>query len=224
MDTFENIGKLHWLRASIMGANDGIISTSSLMMGISSSGADKHSILISGISALIAGSMSMATGEYISVSIERDAEIDDVEHEHEEIVYNWEGDTEELISLYIERGLSIETAKEVAECMIDHGVSRAENIHDVGIVPLPRSRPMIAAVASAISFAIGAFLPLLISYFSNIKNIEFVLFITTLISLAILGFISAKLCNSSNIFKIIMRVLIWGTISLLLTLLIPIVI
>lgn len=222
MDTFENIGKLHWLRASIMGANDGIISTSSLMMGIcASSGGDKQSIIIAGISALLAGAMSMATGEYISVSIERDAELEDVQHEHDEIVYNWEGNTEELTELYIDRGLPPEIAHEVAKYMIDLGLSRAENIHDVGIVPTPRAKPLIAAIASAISFALGSLLPLLVVILTSGNKLKTYLFISTLIALAVLGYISAKLCNSSNIFKIIIRVLVWGTISLLVTLLIP---
>lgn len=225
MDTFEDISRLHWLRASVMGVNDGIISTSSLMIGMISSDCDKHYILIAGISALIAGAMSMAAGEYVSVSIERDAEIEDILTERDEIAYNWEADTDELTDLYIDKGLPEYMAEEVAKYMIDQGVTKAEKISDIGIIPYPsRSKPIIAAIASAISFMIGSIIPIIVTYLTSVQYMEESVIITTLIFLGIIGYLSAKLCNSSNRWKVIMRVIVWGAISLFLTLIIPMII
>lgn len=217
MDTSDNIdNKLLWLRAAIMGANDGILSTSSMLMGMITTNNSHDTIILAGISALIAGAMAMAAGEYVSVSSEKDSEDSIIEREFESISHNWEDELKELTKIYISRGLDEELAKEVASEMMKNNALEAHTRDEFGLVDEKRSNPIIAAIASAISFSLGAIIPILVTIFSNYHNIKVNLIIGTLLSLIILGFAGAKI-GKSNIKKSITRIVIWGILSLLMT-------
>ena len=208
--SIDNIG---WLRAAVLGANDGIVSTSSLILGVASSHATHNSILVAGVSALVAGAMSMATGEYVSVQSQADTEAAALETERIEIQENPKGENRELTGIYVERGLEAPLAKEVATKLMDHDALGAHARDELGITNAMSAKPLQAALASALSFAVGAALPLLVVVVVPQEQLIPVIVVASLVFLAILGGLAAKV-GGADIKKGILRVTFWSALSM----------
>ena len=209
----QNIG---WLRAAVLGANDGIVSVASLIVGVAAAQAATNNILIAGVAGLVAGAMSMAAGEYISVSSQSDTEKADIERERMELKKNVNSEKEELASIYVNRGLDSELAIKVAEQLMAHDALGAHARDELGISEILTARPIQAALSSAGSFTIGAAMPLLaVLIFSKAILIPAVSLIS-LLCLALLGMLSAKI-GGSPIFKATLRVTFWGAFAMLIT-------
>jgi vacuolar iron transporter family protein len=205
-----------WLRASVLGSNDGILSTASLIIGVASANGSHAGILIAGISALVAGSMSMATGEYVSVSSQADSEKADIEREKQELRENRHGEFKELADIYRKRGLDSNLALQVAEQLMAHDALQAHTRDDLGILDTTKARPLQAAVASAMSFAMGSALPLFVVVLLPKQLLTLGVSFSTIIFLALLGVIGAKL-GKANPIKAALRVTLWGALALLIT-------
>lgn len=210
---FQHIG---WLRASVLGANDGIVSTASLIVGIAASNSGRQAILIAGVAGLVAGAMSMAAGEYVSVSSQSDTEKADLEMERKEIERNPKGETKELAEIYIARGLDEDLAHKVAEQLMATDALGAHARDELGISEIVTARPVQAALASAASFAVGAFLPLLVSFLVPLPSIIWSVCAASLLFLALLGTIAAK-TGGANMWKGALRVTFWGAVAMALT-------
>lgn len=213
------IHRVNWLRAAILGANDGLVSTSSLIIGVASSGANRHAILIAGIAGLVAGAMSMAAGEYVSVSSQVDTEHADLEREKHSLIYNHEEELDELKENFMGRGLSEETALEVARQLTEHDALSAHAREELGITDNVKAHPFQAAFSSAVSFIIGASLPLLCAIILPLSTMTYGICIATLLFLALLGAVGAKL-GGANKTKAIIRVTFWGVFAMAFTALI----
>lgn len=205
-----------WLRAAVLGANDGIISTSSLIVGVSAAHATNHSILITGIAGLVAGAMSMAAGEYVSVSSQSDIEKADLEIERQAIANNPTFEREELAQIYVERGLKPELAKEVSFQLMEHDALGAHARDELGISLTFIARPVQAALTSAVTFSVGALLPLLVVIFSSQSTLIPTIVGSSLFFLALLGGMAAQI-GGANIFRGALRVTFWGAIAMFLT-------
>ncbi|MFV0321628.1 MAG: VIT family protein [Alphaproteobacteria bacterium] len=210
------IHRVNWLRAAILGANDGLVSTSSLIIGVASSGANRHAILIAGIAGLVAGAMSMAAGEYVSVSSQVDTEHADLEREKHSLIYNHEEELDELKENFMGRGLSEETALEVARQLTEHDALSAHAREELGITDNVKAHPFQAAFSSAVSFIIGASLPLLCAIILPLSTMTYGICIATLLFLALLGAVGAKL-GGANKTKAIIRVTFWGVFAMAFT-------
>ncbi|MES2535884.1 MAG: VIT family protein [Pseudomonadota bacterium] len=208
--------RISWLRAAVLGANDGIVSTASLLLGLVAAHASHATIMIAGIAALVAGAMSMAAGEYVSVQSQADTEQADIELERHHLRMDESGEREELTQIYIERGLEPALAKQVARQLMAHDALGAHARDELGITPALSARPILAAGTSAASFAIGAALPLLVTYFTSPMNLTPVLSVTSLFFLALLGGIAAY-AGGANIAVGAMRVTFWGALAMGLT-------
>lgn len=205
--------RVGWLRAAILGANDGLISTTSLVMGVVAAGGAQGEAIIAAVAGLAAGAFSMAAGEYVSVSSQSDAEEADLQREKHELVHDAEGELKELTNIYIGRGVSPETARKVAEEMTAHDALGAHARDELGITDLASAQPVVAAVASAISFAIGAGLPLLVAIFAPVDQMLWVQSIAAVIGLLILGGAGARLGGAKPI-RAALRVLFWGVLAM----------
>ena len=215
-----HVDKLGLLRAGILGANDGLISISSLIIGIASTSfATKSEIIIAGIAGLCAGAMSMAAGEYISVSSQSDAEKADIEREMRELEENPAFELKELAKIYENRGLDKELALKVAEQLTAKNALAAHIRDELCITDLTLAKPIQAAVISFITFSIGAILPLLIAILVPIKILIISVALSSLFFLSLLGFLGAKF-GGANIYKGIERVTFWGAFAMVLTALI----
>jgi VIT1/CCC1 family predicted Fe2+/Mn2+ transporter len=208
--------RIGWLRAAVLGANDGIISTASLIVGIASAHTPHHSILIAGVAGLIAGSMSMAAGEYVSVSSQLDTEKADIERERIELENNLEYEHEELANIYIARGLQAGLAKQVAEQLMAHDALGAHARDELGITEMIRARPLQAAFTSAITFFLGAALPLIMVIIVPLRVLIPAVSGVSLLSLALLGALGAFI-GGANIWVGTIRVTAWGALALALT-------
>lgn len=208
-----------WLRAAVLGGNDGIISNSSLIVGIASAGAEQHVIVLSGIAGLTAGAMSMAAGEYISVSSQRDAERADIKRERQALSEVPDEELDELEMIYKERGLSDETAATVARELMAHDALGAHLRDEVGIIEAQRARPLQAAIASGITFSVAASLPVVASVVAPSSAIVTTIVATALVSLAMLGAAGAK-AGGAPFGRAIVRVLGWGALAMAATALI----
>ncbi len=202
-----------WLRAAVMGANDGILSTASLIVGVAAGGADRLAILLAGIAGLVAGAMSMAAGEYVSVSSQADTERADIERERTELIEKPEEELAELAAIYRERGLSPELADEVARELTEKDALGAHLRDEIGITDLSPPQPMQAAVVSAITFALGASAPLLVAVFSPHDMLLVWVGIATLISLAALGALGAQAGGAPRT-RAAIRVMVWGILAM----------
>jgi len=209
----QNIG---WLRAAVLGANDGIVSTASLIVGVAAANADREAVLVAGVAGLVAGAMSMAAGEYVSVSSQADAEQADLKVEKRELKQNPEFETQELANIYVERGLEPDLAKEVAKQLMAKDALEAHARDELGISEITIARPVQAAFASAISFAVGAALPLLVAVFAPISNLVWLVSLSSLLFLALLGVFAAK-TGGASVFKAAFRVTFWGAAAMLAT-------
>jgi len=205
-----------WLRASVLGANDGIVSTASLVVGIAASNATHHAIVVAGIAGLVAGAMSMAAGEYVSVSSQADTEQADIERERGELATDVQYEREELAAIYVKRGLDAALAHEVAIQMMAKDALAAHTRDELGISETMSARPIQAAFASAAAFAVGAALPLLTAVFAPISQLVFLVPATSLTFLALLGMLAAYV-GGAPILVGTMRVAFWGALAMALT-------
>ncbi len=208
--------RIGWLRAAVLGANDGIVSTASLIVGIAASRATHHDILVAGVAGLVAGAMSMAAGEYVSVSSQSDTEKADLAREMKELEENRPHEEKELTAIYIKRGLDPDLAEQVAIQLMDHDALGAHAFEEMGISEMGTARPIQAALTSAITFAVGAMLPLLIVMFAPAIDLVLEVAAASLIFLMLLGIISAY-TGGSSIFKGAFRVTFWGALAMGLT-------
>ena len=202
-----------WLRAAVLGANDGIVSTSSLVLGVAASHATHSSILIAGIAGLVAGAMSMATGEYVSVHSQADTEKATLDQERAELKADFGGEQRELMAIYIGRGLDSSLAKQVAEQLMAHDALGAHARDELGISGTLRARPLQAALASACSFAAGAGMPLVVVALVSESNLIPVVSGTSLLFLAFLGGLAAHI-GSANVATGIMRITFWSALAM----------
>ncbi|MFU2114969.1 VIT family protein [[Pasteurella] aerogenes] len=203
----------NWLRASVLGANDGLISTASLMTGMVAAQPEFNTLLLTGISALVGGAISMAAGEYVSVSSQADTEKADMEMERRELALHPEEELKELTEIYQDRGLTPELAHEVAKQLTAHNALDAHMRDEISISEESFANPLQAAFSSAASFAIGAAIPILVILLLPLNTLLIALIISTLIGLGLLGYISAKL-GGAPIRPAVMRILIWGVIAM----------
>lgn len=208
--------KAGWLRAAVLGANDGIVSTASLIVGVAASNADRKAILVAGVAGLVAGAMSMAAGEYVSVSSQWDAEQSDLELERSELERNPEMERQELINIYIERGLEPDLAGQVADQLSAKNALEAHARDELGFSEMSVARPLQAALASAGSFAVGAALPLIAAIISPLSNLNWIVSIASIFFLAFLGAAAAK-AGGANMFKGALRVTFWSAIAMAVT-------
>lgn len=205
--------RINWLRAAVLGANDGIISTASLIVGIAAAHTTQHNILIAGIAALVAGAMSMAAGEYVSVSSQLDIERADTERERIELLNNPKFEHEELAEIYVSRGLQPNLAKQVAAQLMAHDALRAHMRDELGITETIKARPIQAAITSAITFSVGAALPLLMVIIIPFSILIPAISGVSLLFLALLGGLAA-FTGGANIWTGAIRVTIWGALAL----------
>ncbi|MDR2223206.1 MAG: VIT family protein [Flavobacteriaceae bacterium] len=207
------INRSNWLRAAVLGANDGIISVSSLAIGVATASATREPILLATIAGLVAGALSMAAGEYVSVSSQTDIEKADIEREAKELRDMPEVELNILAEIYEKRGLKKETAMQVAKELTEKDALAAHVRDELGINEISQANPLQAAFASGASFTIGGILPLLVALFAPVQGMEYWLYGFTIIFLIILGAISAK-AGGSSIQKAIVRIVIWGTVAM----------
>ncbi|WP_339653553.1 VIT family protein [Flavobacterium frigidarium] len=207
------IHRSNWLRAAVLGANDGIISISSLAIGIAAASAIREPIVLASIAGLVAGALSMAAGEYVSVSSQTDTEKADIEREKVELKEMPDEELSILAQIYERRGLTKETAMQVATEFTAKDALAAHVRDELGINEISQANPIQAALASGASFTIGGVLPLLAVLFAPVKGMEYWLYSSTILFLIILGAISAK-TGGSSISKAILRITIWGTIAM----------
>ena len=206
----------NWLRAAVLGANDGILSTASLIIGVASSGAGHQAILIAGIAGLVAGAGSMAAGEYVSVSSQADTEKADIEREREELSTDPEGENAELATIYVSRGLKPKLAQQVANQLMAKNALLAHTRDELGFSEAGSPHPIQAALSSAAAYASGASLPLLAAYLSPKPHLIVIISVTTLVFLAILGALAAYVGGASVRISAL-RVTFWGALAMALT-------
>ncbi|GIK70016.1 MAG: membrane protein [Bacteroidota bacterium] len=207
------IHRSNWLRAAVLGANDGIISVSSLAIGVATASTTKDPILLATIAGLVAGALSMAAGEYVSVSSQTDIEKADIEREKQELKEMPEAEMKILAEIYVKRGLKKETALQVAKELTEADALGTHIRDELGINEISQANPIQAAFASGAAFTAGGLLPLLVTLFAPVPTMEYFLYGFTLLSLIILGAVSAK-TGGSSISKSIIRIVIWGTIAM----------
>jgi len=206
----------NWLRAAVLGANDGIVSTASLIVGVAAANTTHETILLSGIAGMIAGAMSMAAGEYVSVSSQADTESADLAREKLELATDQENELKELTHIYIGRGLTPDLAHQVAVQLTEHDALGAHARDELGITEIVSAKPLQAALTSAAAFSVGALLPLLAAFFTATDKTIILVAITSLLSLAGLGAVAAKV-GGANIYVGITRVTFWGVLAMIST-------
>jgi VIT1/CCC1 family predicted Fe2+/Mn2+ transporter len=205
-----------WLRAAVLGANDGIVSTASLVIGVAAANADRSAIMIAGLAGLVAGSMSMAAGEYVSVKSQADTENADLKREKRELESDIEGEQMELAGIYVKRGLTPTLAGEVADQLMKHDALGAHARDELGIIEELKARPTQAAIFSAASFAVGAALPLVVfALFSGPQLIP-VVAVSSLVCLGILGAVAAR-AGGASVVRGAVRVTFWGAMAMIAT-------
>jgi VIT1/CCC1 family predicted Fe2+/Mn2+ transporter len=209
-------GRIGWLRAAVLGANDGIISTSSLVLGMAAAHATHSNVLVAGVAGLVAGAMSMAAGEYVSVHSQADTEQAELTRERAELEIDDEGEHEELMEIYIGRGLDPALAKQVAAQLMAHDALGAHARDELGISEILSARPLQAAWASAGSFAVGAVMPLLVTALAPETGLIPLVSGTSLASLALLGGVAGRV-GGASVTVGAMRVTFWGALAMGLT-------
>jgi len=209
-------GRIGWLRAAVLGANDGIVSTASLVLGVAAAHATHDSILIVGGAGLIAGAMSMAAGEYVSVHSQADTEHADIERERKELATDEAGELKELAAIYVARGLDAALAQQVADQLMAHDALGAHARDELGISEFFSAKPLQAALASAACFAAGAALPLLVTAFVPEAWLIWLVAATSLVFLALLGSVAAY-AGGAPVMPSVLRVTFWGALAMALT-------
>lgn len=210
------IKKSNWLRAAVLGANDGILSTASLAVGVSAATLQREHIVLAALAGLVAGALSMAAGEYVSVSSQTDIEKADIQREKEELKEMPELELQMLTQIYEQRGLKKETAMQVAKELTEHDVLAAHVRDELGITEANQPRPLQAALASGASFTFGAIFPLLVSIFMPLQHMVYYQYGFAIVFLMLLGTIAAK-TGGSPAWKAVLRITIWGTVAMLLS-------
>ena len=210
------VERIGWLRAAVLGANDGIISTASLILGVAAAAATKSDILVAGLAGLVAGAMSMAAGEYVSVSSQSDAEKADLARERRELSEDPEFEREELAQIYVARGVEPQLARQVALQLMAKDALGAHARDELGISEITTARPIQAALTSAATFSVGAAAPLALVLFSPSNLLIPMVSTGSLLFLALLGFLGAK-TGGAEILKPILRVTFWGALAMAVT-------
>ena len=210
------VGRTGWLRAAVLGANDGIVSTASLVIGVAAAGSGRGAVLTAGIAGLVAGAMSMAAGEYVSVSSQADSERSDLAREKRELEEDPEAEHRELAAIYVGRGLDPRLASEVAKQLAAKDALAAHARDELGLTETQRARPIQAALASAAAFAAGALLPIAAFLLAPAVVAMSAVAALSLVFLAALGAIAAKVGNA-GVLKGALRVTFWGAIAMALT-------
>ena len=209
----EHVG---WLRAAVLGADDGIVSTASLLLGVAAAHGTRSSLLIAGVAGLVAGAMSMAAGEYVSVHSQADTEKADLERERAELAADGKGEHRELTAIYVARGLEPSLAKQVADQLMAHDRLGAHAGDELGISESLRARPIQAGLASAASFAVGAALPLIVTAWAPEANLTIYVAGTSLLCLALLGALAAR-AGGAPVVASTTRVTFWGALAMAVT-------
>ncbi|MNL09505.1 VIT family protein [compost metagenome] len=210
------VSRIGWMRAAVLGANDGIVSTASLIVGVAAAGSPKSAILVAGVAGLVAGAMSMAAGEYVSVSSQSDTEKADIARETAELAADPEAEHRELTAIYEQRGLTPDLARQVAEQMMAHDALTTHARDELGLSATTTARPIQAALTSAATFAVGAALPLIAVALAPSHWISPVVAAATLICLALLGALGAKAGGAAKL-RPVVRVVFWGAVALAVT-------
>jgi len=209
-------GRIGWLRAAVLGANDGIVSTASLVLGVAAAGADHRTVLLTSVSGLIAGAMSMAAGEFVSVHSQEDTENADLTREQAELKANPEAEQRELAGIYFRRGLDRALADKVASQLMEHDALGAHARDELGFSAVTAARPTLAALASAASFSVGAALPIAVVAVASAQQLILWVSVTSLAFLAALGATSAQI-GGARVWNGTWRVAFWGAIAMLVT-------
>lgn len=215
-DESHNIERIGWLRAAVLGANDGIVSTASLVVGVAAAAAGKDAVLLAGVAGLVAGALSMAAGEYVSVSSQADTEAADLARETAELASQPEAELEELTGIYVARGLAPDLAREVAEQLTAHDVMGAHRRDELGLSEANAARPLQAALASALTFSVGAALPLLVVLAAPLGTLGLTVTAASLLALALLGLLGAR-AGGAPVLRSITRVVFWGALAMAMT-------
>lgn len=210
------IHRSNWLRAAVLGANDGILSTASLAIGVAAASDNRELIIFTTLAGLVAGALSMAAGEYVSVSSQTDIEKADIEREKQELIEMPELELQRLAEIYEKRGLKKETALTVAKELTEYDVLGAHVRDELGINEMSQAKPIQAAFASGAAFTVGGLLPLLVTLFLPLKSMEYSLYGFAIAFLIALGSLAAK-TGGSNMKNAIIRIVFWGTIAMGLT-------
>jgi VIT1/CCC1 family predicted Fe2+/Mn2+ transporter len=210
------VSRIGWLRAAVLGANDGIVSTASLVIGVAAASAGKGEILVAGVAGLVAGAMSMAAGEYVSVSSQSDTEKSDIARETRELREQPEFELEELANIYVGRGLTPELARQVAEQLMAKDALGAHARDELGISEITTARPVQAAVASAATFSAGAALPLIVVALAPMSALIVAVAAASLVFLAALGAAGARAGGAAAL-KPVLRVMFWGALAMAIT-------
>lgn len=210
------VSRIGWLRAAVLGANDGIVSTASLIVGVASAAAPTSQVLVAGIAGLVAGAMSMAAGEYVSVSSQSDTENADLAREREELRTQPEFEREELAEIYVKRGLETGLARQVADQLMAKDALASHAHDELGISEMTTARPIQAALTSAATFSVGAAMPLLMVLVAPASMLVLAVSVASLLFLGLLGAIGAK-AGGANILRATLRVTFWGALAMVLT-------
>jgi VIT1/CCC1 family predicted Fe2+/Mn2+ transporter len=205
--------RIGWLRAAVLGANDGIVSTASLIVGVAAANAGRNEMLVAGVAGLVAGAMSMAAGEYVSVSSQYDTEQADLARERGELDAQPEFERQELAAIYVARGLTLELATQVAQQLMAHDALGAHSRDELGVSETVSARPVQAGLTSAATFAVGAALPLLTALVSPVPQLVPVVAATSLVFLIALGALSAR-TGGAPVLKASLRVAFWGALAM----------
>jgi len=207
------VDRIGWLRAAVLGANDGILSTASLVVGIAAAGTDRSGILLAGAAGLVAGAMSMAAGEYVSVSSQSDTEKADLKRETRELAEAPAMEREELAQIYVSRGLNVELARQVADQMMAHDALGAHARDELGINEITSARPVQAAITSAATFASGAALPILVAMTAPLNAVPLAVSAAAVVFLMVLGALGAR-AGRANMLQSVARVTFWGVAAM----------
>ncbi|RXF75583.1 VIT1/CCC1 transporter family protein [Hansschlegelia zhihuaiae] len=207
------VQRIGWLRAAVLGANDGLVSTASLVVGVAAAGSGRTEVLIAGLAGLVAGAMSMAAGEYVSVSSQADAEQADIARETRELRETPEEELDELTRIYVERGLDEPLARQVAVQLTEKDALGAHSRDELGISETVTAHPLQAALVSAVTFASGAVVPLVVALVAPAPGITLLVAVTTLFGLAALGGLGAS-AGGAGIVKGAVRVTFWGALAM----------
>ena len=211
-----NIRRIGWLRAAVLGANDGLVSTASLVLGVAAAGASSTSIVITGVAGLVAGAMAMAAGEYVSVSSQADTERADLDRERKELAANPVQEHREMAAIYVARGLDAELASNVATQLMAHDALGAHGRDELGISDIVTARPVQAALASAVAFSVGAVLPLLVVLLVPVSALMWAVSGSSILFLALLGSLAARI-GGASVMAAAARVTVWGALAMAVT-------
>ncbi|KQP48320.1 hypothetical protein ASF31_03045 [Brevundimonas sp. Leaf280] len=210
------VDRIGWLRAAVLGANDGLVSTASLVVGVAAAATGHGGILIAGVAGLAAGAMSMAAGEYVSVSSQSDTEKADLAREAVELAGDHEAETRELAGIYVGRGVAPDLATEVARQMMAHDALGAHARDELGISEITTARPIQAALTSAITFSAGAALPLVVAAVAPLDTLAIWVAVSALLGLAVLGALGAR-AGGAPVGRSVLRVVFWGALAMAIT-------